>query len=203
MPLAARVAHARLLLERWNFLARFPAKKWLILVDLRAKILMAVVPTAFDGWRWRIVGLKLRWPTKVAPFFRPDGEEKTLKNAGGLLYRRLETFLWWFGSFTRPEMGDRMRERESPARGERDSEIRYGVNARMAHRCIWRLWTVGSQLNWSCDCDWLDLQVDRTVRMGWVLIWCGAVYQELGRPGDVAQQDLRATCFKDWDVFEF
>jgi len=31
--------------------------------------------------------------------------------------------MWWFGGFKLPEMGDRMRERESPARGERDSEI--------------------------------------------------------------------------------
>jgi len=166
MPLAARVAHTRLLLERWNFLVRFPAKKWLILVDLRARILMAVVSTAVDGWRGRIVGLKLRWPTKIAPFFRPDGEETTLNTAGVLLYRSLETFLWCFESFKRPEMGDRMRERESPARGERVSEIYYGVNARMVHRCIGRLWTVGSRLNWSCGCDWLDLQVDRTVRIG-------------------------------------
>jgi len=56
-------------------------------------------------------------------FFRPDREDKTLKTTWFLLYRRLSTFLWWFGGFTRPEMGDRMRERESPARGERDSEI--------------------------------------------------------------------------------
>jgi hypothetical protein len=80
--------------------------------------------------------LKLRWPTKIAAFFRPDGEDKTLKKAGGLLYRRLATFLWWFGSFTRPKMGDRMREKESPARGERVSEIGYGVNERMVHQCI-------------------------------------------------------------------
>jgi hypothetical protein len=186
MPLAARVAHARLLLERWNFLARFPGKKWLILVDMRAKILMEVVSTAVDGWRGRIVGLKLWWPTKIAPFFRPDGEAKTLRTAGVLLYRRLASFLWWFGSFTRPEMGDRIRERESPARGERDSEICYGVNERMVYLCSWRLWTVGLRSNCSCGCDWLDLQADRTVRMGWVLIGCGAVYRELGTPGDVA-----------------
>jgi hypothetical protein len=60
---------------------------------------------------------------KIATFFRPDKEEKTLKPAGFLLNRRLVTFLWWFGGFKQPEMGDRMRERESPVRGERDSEI--------------------------------------------------------------------------------
>jgi hypothetical protein len=94
-----------------------------------------------------------------------------------------------------------MREKESPARGERVFEICYGVNERMVHQCIWRLWTVGSRLNWSCG--WLDLQVDRTVRTGWGVIWCGAVYRELGTPGDVAQQDLRTNCFKGWDVFGF
>jgi hypothetical protein len=46
-----------------------------------------------------------------------------MKQAGVLLYRRVSTFLLWFRFFTRPEMGDRMRERESPARGERDSKI--------------------------------------------------------------------------------
>jgi hypothetical protein len=164
----------------------------------RCWVLMAVVSTAVDGWRGRIVGLKLRWPTKIAAFFRPDGEEKTLKKAGFLLYRRLATSLWWCGGFTRPEMGDRMRERESPARGERET-----VNARMVHRCSWRLWAVGSRMNWSCGCDWLDLQVDWTVRMGWGVIWCGAVYRELGTPGVVAQQDLRENCFKGWDGFGF
>jgi hypothetical protein len=57
----------------------------------------------------------------LAAFFRPDREDKTLKQAEVLLYMRLETFLWWFGGFTRPAIRDRMRERESPVRGERDS----------------------------------------------------------------------------------
>jgi hypothetical protein len=77
------------------------------------------------------------------------------------------------------------------------------VNVSMVHRCSWRLWTVGSQMNWSFGCDWLDLEVDRTVQMGWSLIWCGAVHRELGTPGDVAQQDRRADCFKGWDGFGF
>jgi hypothetical protein len=29
----------------------------------------------------------------------------------------------------------------------------------------------------SDGCDWLDLQVDRTVWMSGALIWCGAVHQ--------------------------
>ena len=59
------------------------------------------------------------WPTKIAAFFRPDREEKMLKPAGVLLYRWVETFLWWFGFFTRPEMGDRMREKIAGERTER------------------------------------------------------------------------------------
>jgi hypothetical protein len=46
-----------------------------------------------------------------------------LKTAGVLLYWRLATFIWWFRGFSRPEMGDQMRDRESPARGERDSDV--------------------------------------------------------------------------------
>jgi len=87
-------------------------------------------------------------------------------------------------------------ERETP-------RFCYGVNASMVHRCSWRFWTVGSRITWSSGCYWLDLQVDRMVRMGWVLIWYGAVYRELGTPSDVAQQDRRAECFKGWDGFEF
>jgi len=41
---------------------------------------MAVVSTAVDGGRGRIVGLKLRWPTQIAALFRPDEAEKTMKN---------------------------------------------------------------------------------------------------------------------------
>jgi hypothetical protein len=41
----------------------------------------------------------------------------------------------------------------------------------------------------SDGCDWLDLQVDRTVWMSGALIWCGAVHQKLGTPDDVAQRD--------------
>ena len=67
--------------------------------------------------------MKFWWPTKIAVVFRPDEAAKTLKTVGLLLYRRLATFLWWFGSFKRPEKGDRRRERESPARGERGSEV--------------------------------------------------------------------------------
>ena len=46
-----------------------------------------------------------------------------MKNTGVFLYSRGETFLWWCGGWRRPESGDRMRERASPTRGERESEI--------------------------------------------------------------------------------
>jgi hypothetical protein len=36
----------------------------------------------------------------------------------------------------------------------------------------------------SDGCDWLDLQVDRTVWMSGALIWCGAVHRKLGTPDD-------------------
>jgi hypothetical protein len=168
-----------------------------------SRILMVVVLTVVDVWWVRIDDLKLRWPTKIASIFRPDGEVKTLTKAGVLLCRRLATFLWWCGGFTQPEMGDRRRERESPARGERGSGLYYGVNASTVHRCSWILWAVGSLMKRSCGCDWLDLQVDRTVRMSRFFIWCDAVYRELGTPGDVAPPDLKANCFKGWDWFGF
>ena len=78
---------------------------------------------------------------------------------------------------------------------------------------VWSLWTTTERLSASYKAkprpfaafsqDWLDPQVDRTIRMGCVLIWYGAVYRELGTPGDVAQQDRRADCFNGWDGFEF
>ena len=75
---------------------------------------------------------------EIAALFRPDGEEKMLKTAGVLLYRRLVAFLWWFGGFKRPKMGDQMRERERERiAGERRESLRfcYGVNVSMVHRC--------------------------------------------------------------------
>jgi len=66
----------------------------------------------------------------------PDkwGGENT-ESAGVLLYMRIATFLWCFGSLIWPEMGDRRRERESPARGERCSGLCYGENVSTVHRC--------------------------------------------------------------------
>jgi len=203
MPLAARVAHARLLLEAAKFPARFLAKKWLILVDLRVRILMVVVSTTVDGRRGRIVGLKLRWHPTIAALFRPNRAEKTPKPDGILLYMRISTFMWWFGSFIWPDMGDRRGERESPARAERCSGLCYGENANTVHRCSWGLWSVGFLMERSCGCDWPDLQVDRTVRMNRCGIGCDAVHRNLGTPGDVAQRDQSLDYFKGWDVFGF
>jgi len=88
-----------------------------------SRVLMVVVLTAVDSWRGRIVGLKLRWQPTIAALFRPNGAANTMKPTGVFLYSRGETFLWWCGGWRRPESGDRMRERASPTRGERESEI--------------------------------------------------------------------------------
>jgi hypothetical protein len=104
------------------------------------------------------------WPTKIVAFFQPDREAKTVKPAGVLLYKRLETFLWWFGGFKRPEMGDRMRERETP-------RFCYGVNTSMVHRCSWRLWTVGSRMNWTSAV--IGLICKLIGRSGWSKFWSG------------------------------
>jgi len=164
---------------------------------------MVVVLTVVDGWWARIDDLKLRWQPTIAALFRPNGADKTMEPAWVLLYMRIETFMWCFGSLIWPEMGDRRRERESPARGERCSGLCYGENASTVHWCSWSLWSVGSLMKRSCGCDWLDLQVDRTVWMSIVLIWCDAVYRDLSTLGDVALLDLRENCFKGWDLFGF
>jgi hypothetical protein len=88
-----------------------------------SRVLMVVVLTAVDSWRGRIVGLKLRWQPTIVALFRPNGAAKTMKPTGVFLYSRGETFLWWCGGWRRPESGDRMRERASPTREERESEI--------------------------------------------------------------------------------
>jgi len=108
---------------------------------------------------------------RIAARFRPNRAVKTLKPAGGLLYMRIATILWWFGSLRWPEMGDRRRERESPARGERCSGLCYGENVSTVHRCRWGLWSVGSLMERSCGCYLPDLQVDR--RSGWTKFWSG------------------------------
>jgi len=203
MPLAAHVAHARLLLRRGDFPATFLANRWSILVDMMSRILMVVVLTVVDGWWARIDDLKLRWQPTIVALFRLNGAETTLKPAGVLLYMRIATFLWWFGSLRWPDMGDRRRERESPARGERCFGLCYGENVSTVHRCCWGLWSVGSFMERSCGCDWPDLQVDRTVRMNGGLIRCDAVHRNLGTPGDVAQRDQSLDYFKGWDVFGF
>ena len=185
---------------RWDFQARFLANRWSILIDLRSRIPMVVVSTDVNGWRGRIDDLKLRWPATFAAFFRPDEAVQTMKTTGVLVYSREGTFLWWCGGLRRPEMGDRRRERESPARGERCSEISYGVNARIVHWCLWTLCTIGSQMKRLDGCYWLDLQGDWMVQIVWVLIWCDAVHRKLGTPGDVAQRDQILDYFNGWDV---
>ena len=135
--------------------------------------------------------------------FQPEEAVKTMNTTRVLLYSMWGTFLWWCRGLIRPKMGDRRRERESPARGERCSEISYGVNACMVHWYRWTLYAVGSRMKRSDGCDWLDLQVDRTVRIVWVLILCGAVHRKLGTPGDVAQRDQILNYFNGSDVLGY
>jgi len=140
---------------------------------------------------------------RIAARFRPNRAAKTLKPAGVLLYMRKATFLWWLSSLQWPDMGDRRRERESPARGERCSGLCYGENANTVHQCIRGLWSVVSLMERSCGWDWPDLQVDRTVRMSRGGIGCDAVHRNFGTPGDVAQRDQSSDVFKGWDVLGF
>jgi hypothetical protein len=143
------------------------------------------------------------WPTKIAAFFRPDRKEKTLNPAEVFLYMRLETFMWRLRGFNRPEMRDRMRERDSPTRGERDSENslrcerEHGIpvqltvgNRWIADELILRLWLAWSA-SWSDGPDGLIFD----------LVLRG--HRKIGASGDVAQQDRRADCFKGWDGFGF
>ena len=95
-------------------------------------------------------------------------------------------------------------ERESRRREERDA-------LRLA--TVWtRAWYTGTTEH----CAPLDLGWnDRTTVIGWicrligrsgwveVLIWCGAVYQKLGTPGDVAQRDQILNYFNGWDVLGY
>jgi hypothetical protein len=60
---------------------------------------------------------------EVTTFFRPDYAAKMMKTAWVLLESRRVTFLWWSGVFKWPEVGDLMRERETPAGEERKSLI--------------------------------------------------------------------------------
>lgn len=155
--------------RRGDFPERFLAKRWSLLVDLMSRVLMAVVSTAVDGGRGRIVGLKLRWPTQIAALFRPDEAEKTMKTTSLFLYRRVETFLWWRGGWRWPDMGDRRRERESPARGERCSGLCYGEHTSTVHRCSWCPWSVGSLWN---DRVAVIGPICRLIgRSGWTEVW--------------------------------
>jgi len=68
------------------------------------------------------------------PFPAKWGRANAETGRGFALYEDRD-LLWWFGSLRWPEMGDRRRERESPARGERCSWLCYGENVSTVHRC--------------------------------------------------------------------
>jgi len=166
MPLAARVAHARLLLEAAKFSGEISGQQ---MVDPGRSDVEGSDCGGLDG-RWWLSKENRRFEASVAdenrgPFPARWGGENdenhqvfSLHQGRNLsvVVRRLETAGKWRSD---------ERERASPARGERESEKCYGVNAHMVKRCSWSLWTVGSQLNWSDGCYWLDLQV--IGRSGW------------------------------------
>jgi hypothetical protein len=64
-----------------------------------------------------------RWPTKIAAFFRPDREEKTLQTAGFCFIGagNLSVVVWRLHTAENGRSNER--ERESSARGERHSEM--------------------------------------------------------------------------------
>jgi hypothetical protein len=114
------------------------------------------------------------WPTKIAAFFRLDREEKTLQTDEVFLYRRLTTFLWWFGGFTRPEMGDRLRERIV---GERRETLRDFTT-------VWTpAWYTGAAEGCELlDRGWTDpsavIGLIRKLigRSGWAAFWSGMAW---------------------------
>ena len=150
---------------------------------------MVVVLMVVDGWWGRIDDLKLRWPATIVAFFPARWGSENDENHRGFSLQHRRNLLWWCGGWRRPESGDRMREKECRWEQRESPRLRYGVNACMVHRYRWTLCAVGSRMKRSDGCDWLDLQVDRTVWMSWSLIWCGAVPRKIGTPDDVAQRD--------------
>ena len=204
IPLVARVAHARLLLEVVKFSGEISDQQ---MVDSSRSKGEDSDDDGLDG-RWWLMRENRRFEApggwrKSWPFSGQIGRTKHWKRPGFCFIGGYQPFCGG-SEASRGRKWEIRWERENRRREERETpRFCYGVNASMVHRCSWRLWTVGSRMNGSFGCDWLDLEVDRTVRMGWALIWYGAVHRELGTPGDVAQQDQRAVCFKGWDGFRF
>ena len=105
MPLAARVAHARLLLVA----AKFSGQP---MVDSGRSEIEDSDGCGLDD-RWWLKRENRWFEASVADEDRgrcpSDEAAKTLKTTGVLLYIRAATFLWWFEGLIQPEMGDRMR----------------------------------------------------------------------------------------------
>jgi len=204
MPLAARVAHARLLLAAGRFSGTISGQP---MVDPGRSDVKDSYGGGLNG-RWWLMSENRRLEASVA------ADES--RPVSGQIERRKRwnrpgfCFIWgrrpfcggcqaWSGR--RWEIGG---ERGSRRREERESpRWYYGMNACMVHRYRWTLCTVGSRMKRSDGCDWLDLQVDRTVWMSGALLWCVAVHRDLGTPGDVAQRYQSLDYFKGWDLFGF
>jgi len=89
-----------------------------------------------------------------------------------------------------------VRRLETAGKWRSDERERVADERRERVRDYATVCTVGSRMKRSDDCDWLDLQVDRTVWMSGSLIWCGAVHRKIGTPDDVAQRDQILEYFK-------
>jgi hypothetical protein len=110
-----------------------------------------------------------------------------------VVVRRLETAGKWRSDERESVAGERREGVWEVLRCERAHGATVqlkAVNRWIAVELILQLWLAGSA-------------GDRTVRMSSVLIWCDAMYRDLGTLGDVAPLDLRENCFKGWDWFGF
>jgi hypothetical protein len=158
MPLVARVAHARLLLEAMKFSGESSGQ---IMVDSGRYEGEDSDDRGFDG---------LWWLMRENRRFEASGGRRKSRPFSGHIRRRKRwnrsgfCFIGGYQPFCCGSDSSHSRkweigwERENRRREERETpRLCYGMNASMLHPCSWRLLTVRSQMNWSCGCDWLDL----------------------------------------------
>jgi len=203
MPLAARVAHARLLLAAGRFSGDISGQP---MVDPGRSDVEDSYGGGLDG-RWWLMSENRRLEASVAAddrglFPARWGGENDENHRGfslqqgrnlSVVVRRLETAGKW-----------RSDEREGVA-GERREML--WVTLR------WERWNgtpvqLRPVIRWISDGKivrlWLARSaVDRTVWMSGGLIGCDAVHRNLGTPGDVAQRYQSLDYVKGWDVFGF
>jgi len=206
MPLAARVAHARLLLAAVKFSGEISGQKMVASGISEGEDSDG---GGLDG-RWWLKRENRRLEASVAANDRGtfparwgrDNDEKhrgfSLQQGRNLsvVVRRLETAGKW-----------RSDERESVA-GERREMLWVTLRWERKHGTPVLLNTVN---RWISDetIGWLWLAkplvrplIGRSGMSG-ALIGCETVHRNIGTPGDVAQRDQSLDYFKGWDVFGF